>query len=180
MSAIGTSEYLDYNIFLEEVNQELKASGTKLSASEKNQILSAVSWYDESAVKVIKRKQKISDDKLDQLLFHLGCSKEQLPDYGYYPSEKPNEYIIYESQTDLRDSESVPLSESIYDYFEREVKPHVEDAWIDLDKTKIGYEISFNKYFYQHKPLRSIEDVSAEILGLEELNEGLIKEILAQ
>ena len=180
MSAIGTSEYLDYNSFLEEVNQELKASGTKLSASEKNQILSAVSWYDESAVKVIKRKQKISDDKLDQLLFHLGCSKEQLPDYGYYPSEKPNEYIIYESQTDLRDSESVPLSESIYDYFEREVKPHVEDAWIDLDKTKIGYEISFNKYFYQHKPLRSIEDVSAEILALEELNEGLIKEILAQ
>jgi len=179
MSAIGTSEYLDYNSFLEEVNQELKASGTKLSASEKNQILSAVSWYDESAVKVIKRKQKISDDKLDQLLFHLGCSKEQLPDYGYYPSEKSNEYIIYESQTDLRDSESVPLSESIYDYFEREVKPHVEDAWIDLDKTKIGYEISFNKYFYQHKPLRSIEDVSAEILALEELNEGLIKEILA-
>jgi len=180
MSAIGTSEYLDYNIFLAEVNQELKASGIKLSASEKNQILSAVSWYDESAAKVIKRKQKISGDKMDQLLFHLGCSKEQLPDYGYYLSDKPNEYIIYESQTDLRDNESVPLSESIYDYFEREVKPHVEDAWIDLDKTKIGYEISFNKYFYQHKPLRPIEEVSAEILALEELNEGLIKEILSQ
>jgi type I restriction enzyme M protein len=180
MSAIGTSEYLDYNIFLEEVNQELKASGTKLSASEKNQILSAVSWYDESATKVIKRKLKISGDKMAQLLLHLSCLKEQLPDYGYYPSGKPNEYIIYESQTDLRDNETVPLSESIYDYFEREVKPHVKDAWIDLDKTKIGYEISFNKYFYQHKPLRSIEDVSAEILALEELNEGLIKEILAQ
>jgi type I restriction enzyme M protein len=179
MSTIGTSEYLDYNIFLEEVNHELKASGIKLSASEKNQILSAVSWYDESAAKVIKRKQKISGDKMDQLLFHLGCSKEQLPDYGYYLSDKPNEYIIYESQTDLRDNETVPLSESVYDYFEREVKPHVEDAWIDLDKTKIGYEISFNKYFYQHKPLRSIEEVSAEILALEESNEGLIKEILA-
>ena len=93
MSAIGTSEYLDYNIFLEEVNQELKASGIKLSASEKNQILSAVSWYDESAAKVIKRKLKISGDKMDQLLFHLGCSIEQLPDYGYYLGEKPNEYI---------------------------------------------------------------------------------------
>ena len=68
MSAIGTSEYLDYNIFLAEVNQELKASGTKLSASEKNQILSAVSWYDESATKVIKRKLKISGDKMAQLL----------------------------------------------------------------------------------------------------------------
>jgi hypothetical protein len=51
--------------------------------------------------------------------------------------------------------------ESIHDYFRREVKPHVPEAWIDLDKTKIGYEISFNKYFYQHKPLRSIEEVSA-------------------
>ena len=51
-------------------------------------------------------------------------------------------------------------------------------AWIDLDKTKIGYEISFNKYFYQHKPLRSIEEVSKEILDLEEMNEGVIMDIL--
>jgi len=51
-------------------------------------------------------------------------------------------------------------------------------AWIDLDKTKIGYEISFNKYFYQHKPLRRIEEVSAEILALEQENEGLIMDIL--
>ena len=62
---------------------------------------------------------------------------------------------------------------SIYDYFLREVKPHVPEAWIDLEKTKIGYEISFNKYFYQHKPLRSIEEVTAEILALEKENEGL-------
>jgi type I restriction enzyme M protein len=179
MQAIGTDEYSDYNVFLEEVNQELKAQKSKLSASEKNQILAAVSWYDETAEKVIKKTQKLSGDKLDQLLHHLDCTKEQLPDYGYYPSGKPNEYIIYENQTDLRDSESVPLAENIHDYFLREVKPHVEEAWIDLDKTKIGYEISFNKYFYQHKPLRPIEEVSSEILELEELNEGLIKEILA-
>jgi type I restriction enzyme M protein len=86
--------------------------------------------------------------------------------------------IIYENQTDLRDSESVPLAENIHDYFLREVKPHVPEAWIDLDKTKIGYEISFNKYFYQHKPLRAIEEVSKEILALEQENEGLIMEIL--
>jgi type I restriction enzyme M protein len=179
MQAIGTDEYSDYNVFLDEVNKELKAQKSKLSASAKNQILAAVSWYDETAEKVIKKTQKLSGDKLDQLLHHLDCTKEQLPDYGYYPSGKPNEYIIYENQTDLRDSESVPLAENIHDYFLREVKPHVEEAWIDLDKTKIGYEISFNKYFYQHKPLRPIEEVSSEILELEELNEGLIKEILA-
>ncbi len=187
MDAIGTDEFSDYNVFLKLVNQELlalskaegKASKSKLSASEKKQILAAVSWYDETAKKVIKKTQKLSGDKLDQLLHHLDCTVEQLPDYGYFPGEKPHEFIIYESQSDLRDSENVPLSENIHDYFLREVKPHVEEAWIDLDKTKIGYEISFNKYFYQHKPLRSLEEVSAEILELEKLNEGLIKEILA-
>jgi len=70
------------------------------------------------------------------------------------------------------------LRESIHDYFLREVKPHVEESWIDLDKTKTGYEISFNKYFYKHKPLRPIEEVTAEILELEQENKGLITDIL--
>ena len=79
----------------------------------------------------------------------------------------------------MRDTESIPLQESIHTYFLREVKPHVAESWIDLDKTKIGYEISFNKYFYQHKPLRSIEEVTKDILELENMSEGLIKDILS-
>jgi type I restriction enzyme M protein len=178
LEAIGTEVFNDFNLFSDKVNAILKDKKIKLSASEKNQIYGAVTWYDETAEKVIKKKQKLSGDKLDQLLHHLDCTVEQLPDYGYYPSGKPNEYIIYDNQTDLRDNESVPLAESIHDYFLREVKPHVAEAWIDLEKTKIGYEISFNKYFYQHKPLRPIEEVSAEILELEKENEGLIMDIL--
>ncbi|MCH8490844.1 MAG: type I restriction-modification system subunit M [Oceanicaulis sp.] len=178
MKTIGTDEFADFNTFSTLVDGELKASRSKLTVSERNAILQAVTWYDESAAKVIKKTQKLSGDKLNQLLHHLGCTVDQLPNYGYYPSGKSSEYIIYESQTDLRDSESIPLSESIHDYFLREVKPHVSEAWIDLDKTKIGYEISFNKYFYQHKPLRSIEEVSQEILELEKENEGLIMDIL--
>jgi type I restriction enzyme M protein len=73
----------------------------------------------------------------------------------------------------------VPLKNNIYSYFLREVKPHVAEAWINLEATKIGYEISFNKYFYRHKPLRSIEEVSTDILKLEELSDGLIREILS-
>ena len=178
LQKIGTDEYNNFNVFSAKVDEVLKAEKIKLSASEKNQILAAVSWYDETADKVIKKTQKLSGDKLDQLLHHLDCTAAQLPDYGYYPSGKKDEFIIYENQTDLRDSESVPLAESIHEYFLREVKPHVEEAWIDLDKTKIGYEISFNKYFYKHKPLRPIEEVSAEILSLEQENEGLIMDIL--
>jgi type I restriction enzyme M protein len=175
---IGTDEYNDFNVFSVRVDEVLKSEKIKISASEKNQIYGAVTWYDETAEKVVKKTEKLSGDKLDKLLHHLDCSKEHLPDFGFYPSSKKDEYIIYESQTDLRDSENVPLNESIHDYFLREVKPHVNEAWIDLDKTKIGYEISFNKYFYQHKPLRSIEEVSEEILALEQESEGLIMDIL--
>jgi type I restriction enzyme M protein len=178
MEAIGTNEFNDYNVFSEKVNVILKEKKIKLSSSDKNQILGTISWYDESAEKVIKKKQKLSSDKLDQLLNHLDCTVEQLPDYGYYPTGKKDEFIIYDNQTELRDNENVPLTEGIHEYFLREVKPHVDEAWIDLDKTKIGYEISFNKYFYQHKPLRPIEEVSAEILALEKENEGVIMDIL--
>ena len=83
-----------------------------------------------------------------------------------------------ETESDLRDSENIPLKETVHDYFLREVKPHVDEAWIDLDKTKIGYEISFNKYFYQHKPLRTLDEVTADIVELEKASEGLIAEIL--
>lgn len=179
LESIGTKEYNDYNLFLKDVDKELKASEIKLTAAQKRQVFAAVSWYDEEAEKVIKRKQKLRGDKLDNLLSHLGCTIEQLPYYGYYPTGKKDEYITYETETDLRDTETIPLEESILSYFLREVHPHVPEAWIDLDKTKIGYEISFNKYFYQHKPLRSIEEVTKDILELENMSEGLIKDILS-
>ncbi len=150
----------------------------KLSSSEKNAIYNAVSWYDETADKVIKKYQKLNADKLKALLNRLNCTEEQLPDYGYFPSTKKGEYIIYETESDLRDYENIPIKEEVHAYFLKEVKPHVAESWIDLEKTKIGYEISFNKYFYQHKALRTMEEVSAEILALEKENEGLIMDIL--
>jgi type I restriction enzyme M protein len=178
MLAIGSEEYRDFNVFKELVAKTLKDQKSKLSAAEVNAILNAVSWYDETAEKVIGKKQKLTGDKLTLLLNRLDCTADQLPDFGYYPSGKKDEHLTYETESDLRDYENVPLKEKIYDYFLREVKPHVEEAWIDLEKTKIGYEISFNKYFYQHKPLRSLEEVSADILTLEKESEGLIMDIL--
>ncbi len=178
MQTIGTDEYSDFNLFAKLVDDELKTNKIKVSVTEKKAILNAVSWYDENAEKVIKKTQKLSGDKLDKILRHLDTTVEQLPDYSYYPSGKKDEYIIYENETDLRDYENIPIKENIYDYFLREVKPHVPEAWIDLDKTKIGYEISFNKYFYRHKPLRSIEEVTNDILELEKENKGLIMDIL--
>ncbi|WP_336990904.1 class I SAM-dependent DNA methyltransferase [Bacillus toyonensis] len=72
-----------------------------------------------------------------------------------------------EPDTDLRDTENVPLKEGIYEYFEREVTPHVPDAWVDESKTKVGYEIPFTRQFYKYTALRSSAEIMAEIKELE-------------
>lgn len=178
LQALGTETYRDFNLFNQQADAAADRLKLRLNAGQKGQIMGAITWYDETAEKVVKKTQKLSGDKLSQLLHRLGCTVAQLPDFGYFPTGKKDEYLTYDSQTDLRDTETVPLHESVHDYFLREVKPHVPEAWIDLEKTKIGYEISFNKYFYQHKPLRSLEEVAAEILDLERESDGLISEIL--
>ena len=78
----------------------------------------------------------------------------------------------------LRDSERIPLDENIDQYFEREVKPHLPKSWIDKEKTQIGYEINFTKYFYKYTPLRSVKDVLKDLLNLEKESEGLMKELI--
>ena len=178
MTSIGTDESSDFNRFKESVEQTLKAQNLKLTAGDKNALLNAVSWYDEAAEKVIAQKLKLSGDKLGAVLHHLDCSEAELPDFGYYLTGKKGDYLTYESNADLRDSESVPLKDNIHRYFLAEVKPHVAEAWINLDSTKIGYEISFNKYFYRHKPLRSMNEVAKDIIALEKQAEGLIADIL--
>ncbi|EIO2937196.1 SAM-dependent DNA methyltransferase [Vibrio cholerae] len=188
MADIGSIEFDDFNSFKTQVDKSLKAHAIKLSAPEKNAILNAVSWYDETAKKVVKKVVKLSGDKLNDLLERYECEVADLPDFGYYPvptteGGKKGEFITYETNSDLRDTESVPLrkdgeQQSIYQYFLDEVKPHVDEAWINLDTVKIGYEISFNKYFYLHKPLRSLEEVATDIINLEQKAEGLIAQIL--
>ena len=93
--------------------------------------------------------------------------------------------------TKLRDYENIPflqndkvngklIAQSIEEYFAREVKPHLPDAWIDEKKTKTGYEINFTKYFYEFKPLRSLAEIKADILALEESSLALEKKVLGE
>ena len=84
-----------------------------------------------------------------------------------------------EADTDLRDTETVPLKESIEEYFKREVLPHVPDAWIDHSKTKVGYEIPLNRHFYRYEPPRELDVIEAEIKGLEGEILDLLKEVTA-
>ena len=80
--------------------------------------------------------------------------------------------------TSRREYERVPLKDDINEYFKREVKPHLPDAWMDRSKDKIGYELNFSKYFYKYVPLRALKDITQDLLKLEEETEGLLKEIL--
>jgi len=66
----------------------------------------------------------------------------------------------------LRDTENVPLNEKVETYFKREVLPHAADAWIDHEKTQVGYEIPFNRHFYVFKPPRSLAEIDAELKGV--------------
>jgi type I restriction enzyme M protein len=83
-----------------------------------------------------------------------------------------------ESDADLRDTENVPLKDDIHAYFDREVKPHVADAWIDEDKTRIGYEIPFTRHFYEYKPLRPLKRIEADIKALEKEIQGMLGEVV--
>ncbi|MEA1051331.1 class I SAM-dependent DNA methyltransferase [Lamprobacter modestohalophilus] len=177
MQAIGSDETADFNVFRERVGQVLKARKIKLTATEKNAILNAVSWYAEDAEKVIARVERFSKAELEARAERYGCQIDELGDFGLY-AQPDGGWLTYESSSDLRDTEAVPLKDSIHRYFKSEVQPHVPEAWINLHTVKIGYEISFNKYFYRHKPLRSLDEVTRDILALEQKADGLIADIL--
>lgn len=77
----------------------------------------------------------------------------------------------------LRDYENVPLKEDIEEYMKREVLPHVPDAWIDHTKTKIGYEINFNRYFYKYSPPRPLEEIEADLKKIEKEIADMLAEV---
>jgi len=82
-----------------------------------------------------------------------------------------------EPDSELRDYENVPLTEEIAEYMAREVLPHVPDTWVDESKTRVGYEINFNRYFYKYTPPRPLEEIEADLKGIEaeiaEMLEGM-------
>jgi type I restriction enzyme M protein len=81
--------------------------------------------------------------------------------------------------TAMRDTENVPLSEDVEDYFEREVRPHVPDAWIDEEKTRVGYEIPFNRQFYVFEPPRPLAEIDAELKEVTDRIKAMIAELAA-
>lgn len=83
----------------------------------------------------------------------------------------------YEPDSDLRDFENVPLKDDIDAYYEREVRPHMPDAWMDRSKDKTGYEINFNRHFYKYTPPRPLEEIDVDLKRAEEEIMRLLREV---
>jgi type I restriction enzyme M protein len=121
----------------------------------------------------------VDDLPADQRLSGVGIWCPPVP-FGAIAENPFPGLATFEPDPDLRDTEQIPLLEpgGVQGFIEREVWPHVPDAWVAEGSGKIGYEISFTRYFYKPVPMRSLEEIRADILALEEETEGLLEEIL--
>ncbi len=145
----GSKPHLDFNAIQQRFASAMKKADIKLRAPDLKALYAAFAFKDEAAEPVIKKKTK--------------------------------DAIEYEPDADLRDTEQVPILEDggIEAFFQREVLPHVPDAWIDHAKTQIGYEISFTRHFYKPTPLRSLDVIKADLEALQAEADGLLDAIVA-
>lgn len=144
-----------------------------------------------------KRKEMTKGDRNTILEFYLNFEESEFSKiypnefFGYtrvvieQPLEENGEIVTDKKghskpDTKKRDYERIPLDRNIDEYFKKEVKPHLPDAWMDRSKDKVGYEINFTKYFYKYKPLRSLEEITQDLLKLDEEIEGKMKEIISE
>ena len=152
----------------EELRAELLREQELLSAADLKLIINAVSWRVEDAPAVIKKTHKPGKMKPDPLR-------------GLFEAKIDGKTCVveYEPDSELRDFEQIPLLEEggIEAFIKREVLPYTPDAWLVEADTKIGYEVSFTRHFYQPPKLRTLAQISADILALEQETEGLLHEI---
>jgi len=156
---IGSAQCDDMNAFEDALKVACKTAAVTLDSKEKKQLKDAVSWRNPAAEKVIKKIHKTTANPL----------------YGLFAVN--NQVIEYQADSDLRDNENVALNpaetvNAINEaYFIKEVQPHVADAWIDATKRDdkdgeigiVGYEIPFNRHFYQYQPPRDLLDIDADL-----------------
>lgn len=167
---IGDEAQNDYNAFSAALSKLADEGGVKLTAKRKKLLQNDLAVKNEEALPVMKK------------LYKAGVEANSL--HGLYEiSHKGKARVVeYEPDTDLRDSEQIPLLEEggIGAFVRREVLPHVADAWVDEKSIRVGYEISFTRYFYQPVALRSLAEIRADIMALENENKGLLEEIIGE
>lgn len=163
----------------------------------KVQLINGVDFFKKMSKSLGDKRNELSDEHISEITKIYGQFKEgdysKIFDnkaFGYAkvtverPERDAKGEIVKDKKgnpkpdSSLRDTENIPLLMDIQEYMEKEVLPHVPDAWIDHSKTNVGYEINFTKYFYQYKPLRSLDEIRADILALEQETDGLLKNVI--
>jgi type I restriction enzyme M protein len=138
--------------------------------------------YSPKEVKALKIEGKVDESAPPVITKIHKKGPEADPLRGLFPATIGGKKCVveYEPDSDLRDTEQVPLLEKggIEAFLRREVLPHAADAWYDPASVKTGYEVSFTRYFYKPQPLRTLEEIRADILALERETEGLLGEIV--
>jgi type I restriction enzyme M protein len=173
-SAIGAAAYHDMNQYAAMLKKACVQQDLTLNVKQKKQIITAVSWKNSNAKKVIKK-------------IHRNTAAQPL--YGLYAED--GKTIEYKPDSELRDYENIALDpsqrvNSINEtYFAKEVQPHVSEAWIDANKKDaqdnevgiVGYEIPFNRHFYQYQPPRDLAEIDADLAKVSGEIMALLQEV---
>ena len=164
----------------------------------KVQLIDGSTFYKSMKKSLGSKRKFISDEQIVELTKHYTDFEE-----NEYSKIYPNHFFGYtkvvieqplmedgklvkdkkgnlKSDSKLRDYERIPLGVDVDEYFQREVKPHLPNSWMDREKDTVGYEINFTKYFYQYKPLRSSEEITKDLLELERESEMLLHQIVEE
>lgn len=153
----------------------------------KVQLINAVDFFQPLRKPLGSKRRIFSDSDIERItqiftdfVENDKCRIFENEEFGYtkVTVERPLKSNPKKPNSSLRDYEKIPLKQDVAVYFQQEVLPHIPDAWMDRSRDKVGYEISFNRYFYVYQPLRSVEEIRADIIALEEETSGLLGKIL--
>ena len=162
---LGPGQHRDLNVLMESITEDARQRGIKLTAKRKRLFRDSLAERSDEAQPVVARKHKQGRVKPDPLRGLCGVMLGG------------NRWVVeYEPDPKQRDTEQVPLLEEggIEAFMRREVLPYAEDAWYVPASVKIGYEISFTRYFYKPKPLRTLAEIRSEMVAVEREAEGLL------
>ena len=167
---LGPGPQLDFNVFLEALKADMSGRRAKLTAKRKKLLQTALAERDEEAEPVVRKVHR------------RGTAPDPIRGLQEIGEGSKSRVVEYEPDTALRDTEQIPLTEEggIEEFLRREVLPYARDAWYVAKSVKIGYEISFNRYFHKPEPMRTLQEIGDDILAVERETEGLLLEILGR
>jgi type I restriction enzyme M protein len=164
----GKIQLIDGSNLYEPLKKSLGSKRKKISEDGKKEILKIYNDFNENEISKIYPNEFFGYRKL--------TIEQPLVQDGKVVMDKKG---VMKPDGSLRDTERIPLDVDIDDYFKKEVKPHLPNSWVDKDKTQVGYEINFTKYFYKYTPLRSVKDVLNDLMDLEKESDGLMNKLIS-